>query len=526
MPFNGSGLFQRIVASFSGPTLWRDQATAQAAGSDLGPINPDYFDIADQDMADGLTNCITKDGQTIPTANLPMGGYRHTNVGNPTAPNQYAVVGQVQGNTYSYAGIMAGGPGAYTLTLTPAPTAYTVGMVIGFKCNTSNIGACTVNVNSLGVVPIRSWQDGGTELGSNDLLEGGTYEIIYVGPSFGFQIYNNADRLPNIRFFGGTAGGTANALDIATRPVMTGAYQDGTIVGFRAAANNTAFTSIKLNGTFPVALNRWDTGGNTIGGELVAGRTYEAVYHLAATAFVLFNSGKADAPIYYAGVSGGSANALTLTTTLPITAYVDGLRVAFKAANTNTGTTTVNLNGISVIPIRAWDHHAIELRAQEIRSGGWYEIIFDAANGVFHLFNDLGAAQAVSFAPATIHCTNGAGISGVTNHYARYKRLPGNIMEVWVAFTGTITVTNCYEILVDLPYITASIGTDMIGVAQYFDTPNNRWLSATAAIPQNSNIMRISNGRLGGLAAFPIGWDQWVAGSAYTVIAHIRYEMP
>lgn len=83
MAFDGNGTFIRTDGIRSGSDLYAQQ---DAAGVD---IETSFMDFAQQDIAEGLTNCITKDGQTTPTANLKMGGFRHTNVSDPTLNNQY-----------------------------------------------------------------------------------------------------------------------------------------------------------------------------------------------------------------------------------------------------------------------------------------------------------------------------------------------------------------------------------------------------------------------------------------------------
>lgn len=50
----------------------------------------------------------------------------------------------------------AGGDDAYVVTLTPSPSAYVDGMEILLKANTANTGACSVNVNALGVKNIKT----------------------------------------------------------------------------------------------------------------------------------------------------------------------------------------------------------------------------------------------------------------------------------------------------------------------------------------------------------------------------------
>lgn len=94
MPFNGSGIFQKIYS-------WTNDA---ASGIN---IRADRMDNQDADMATGLSTCITKDGQTTITANLPMAGYRHTSVGDASARTQYASFGQLQDGKANW--VAAGG---------------------------------------------------------------------------------------------------------------------------------------------------------------------------------------------------------------------------------------------------------------------------------------------------------------------------------------------------------------------------------------------------------------------------------
>jgi hypothetical protein len=47
------------------------------------------------DMATALTASIARDGQTVPLANLPMGGFKHTGVANGAAATDYATFGQL-----------------------------------------------------------------------------------------------------------------------------------------------------------------------------------------------------------------------------------------------------------------------------------------------------------------------------------------------------------------------------------------------------------------------------------------------
>ena len=73
MPFNGSGTFQRV-------RNWVADATAGVK------IRADYHDAEDDGFAAGLTNCITKDGQTVITQNIPFNSKRITGLADPINP--------------------------------------------------------------------------------------------------------------------------------------------------------------------------------------------------------------------------------------------------------------------------------------------------------------------------------------------------------------------------------------------------------------------------------------------------------
>jgi hypothetical protein len=73
----------------------------------------------------------------------------------------------------------------------------------------------------------------------------------------------------------GTTGGTANAITVSTSPAIT-AYAAGQVVRFTATNNNTGATTIAWSGLTAKAA-QWG-GAAMVGGEIVTGRTYEAVY--------------------------------------------------------------------------------------------------------------------------------------------------------------------------------------------------------------------------------------------------------
>lgn len=90
MGFNGSGTF---VRSYS----WTTDA---ANGVN---ITASRMDTEDNGFATGLTNCLTRDGQSPALANIPMGGFKITGLANGSASTDAAAYGQILGGG-SYTG--------------------------------------------------------------------------------------------------------------------------------------------------------------------------------------------------------------------------------------------------------------------------------------------------------------------------------------------------------------------------------------------------------------------------------------
>jgi len=145
------------------------------------------------DIANALTQSIASDGQTTPTANLPMGGYRHTGVANATARDNYATMGQIQDGGGIWCGTAGGTANALTLTPTPAIPAYAAGQVFRFTAGAAaNTGATTVAVSGLTAAAI---QRDGAALTGGEIAAGRQYEILYDGANFQLQRFG-VDSLP------------------------------------------------------------------------------------------------------------------------------------------------------------------------------------------------------------------------------------------------------------------------------------------------------------------------------------------
>jgi len=75
---------------------------------------------------------------------------------------------------------------------------------------------------------------------------------------------------------------------------------------------------------------------------------------------------------------GGTANAITLTNSPVVASYASPLRLKFKATNTNSGATTVNVDGLGTKNIyKLSGTSLIALTGNEIVSGAIYELNYD-----------------------------------------------------------------------------------------------------------------------------------------------------
>lgn len=82
MPFSGTGIFTRVY-----------QWVVDAANS--VPVDATRTDTDSNDIAAGLSNCVTRDGQSPWLANLPAGGYKITGLGNGALASDSVNYGQV-----------------------------------------------------------------------------------------------------------------------------------------------------------------------------------------------------------------------------------------------------------------------------------------------------------------------------------------------------------------------------------------------------------------------------------------------
>lgn len=166
--YDGNGTFTKSID-------WIDDQTNGI------PIRADRHDTVDNEFVSGFNLALTRDGQAIATADLPMGTFKHTNVGNAVDRTNYLSMAQFQDQGGIYFA-STGSSNAYVLTPSPAITAYAAGQRFVFKANFANTGAATLNISALGVKSLKKNID--DDLAANDIIVNQIVYAIYDGTNF------------------------------------------------------------------------------------------------------------------------------------------------------------------------------------------------------------------------------------------------------------------------------------------------------------------------------------------------------
>lgn len=325
MSYNGSGTFN--INSAGQPVV---------SGT---VISSTAFNALTGDLATGLTTAITKDGQTTPTANIPMGTYKITGLGAGTLTADAVRLSQLQNfgiNTL----ITVAGTDTITGTVSPSLTAYTTGQIFSFVVAATNTGAVTINIDGLGAKAVT--RAGTVALAANDMVTGQIALVEYDGTRFQLldpNAFTNL-RISNALTYGGVAlspavTGTGNMvlsssptlgtpdLGTPTSGNLSSCTADGTnTVGFRNVPQNSqsaAYTAVLADGGKHVLHPSADTTART--------------YTIPANSSVAYVIGTA---ITFVNQNAGGVITIAITT--------DTMRLA--GAGT-TGSRTLAANGIA-----------------------------------------------------------------------------------------------------------------------------------------------------------------------------------
>lgn len=240
---------------------------------------------------------------------------------------------------------------AGTNTVTAATeTIYTElapGFLVRFIPAHTNTGALTLNVNGIGAEPVTL--NGTTALVGGELVIGQAYLLLWdgtewqiIGPIVAESTLANAEWL--------TVGGTANAIT-GTTAVKYSALAAGFVVRLVPTATNTNTVTLNVNGIGAKAVTKFGATALS-GGELVNGTGYVLLYD--GTQFQIIGTfavteAMVAAAEWLTGVAG--TNTITGATATPYASLSAGFVARLIPANTNSGATTLNVNGIGASPV-------------------------------------------------------------------------------------------------------------------------------------------------------------------------------
>lgn len=168
MAYNGAGVFSLVSGN---PVVTGTVISSTWANNTLS-------DIANN----GLSNCLTKDGQQTPTNNIPFGAFRLTDVGNAVNLQDAVTAIQVQNNGLTQL-LGVAGTDTITAATAPATTAYVAGQEFEFlPVGTNATNAVTLNLNGLGAKNVT--KQGTNALSPGDLTAALSVRIRYDGTQF------------------------------------------------------------------------------------------------------------------------------------------------------------------------------------------------------------------------------------------------------------------------------------------------------------------------------------------------------
>lgn len=229
MAFNGSGIFVRLYT-------WVNDAAANIK------IRADRMDNEMNGFATGLSTCLTKDGQTTVTANLPMATFRHTGVGDAVNRTDYASAGQAQDGTLNW--VAAGGTAdAITASYTIPLSALVDGQFCYVRAGFANATATPTFAPS-GLTAHTITKFGGSALVAGDIVGAG-HELIlrYKLASTRWELLNPLNSTTNAAIIAAVLTGYASGAG-------TVASSDSILAAIQKLNGNVALRALLTSNTF------------------------------------------------------------------------------------------------------------------------------------------------------------------------------------------------------------------------------------------------------------------------------------
>lgn len=172
-----------------------------------------------------------------------------------------------------------------------------------------------------------------------------------------------------------SSGSDAYAVTLA--PSVT-AYTAGLMVSFKVGTSNTGAATLDVNGLGAQSIKK-DKDTTLADNDLVLGQIHTVRYdgtnfQLQSPAYGAINQN--GAAVYAA--DSGVANAYVITLAPVPPAYATGMIINFKATNANTGTSTINVNGLGLKTLKR--DSGIDLLRGDILASQGVQAIYDGTN--------------------------------------------------------------------------------------------------------------------------------------------------
>lgn len=293
MAYNGSGTFERPVSDYVFDTV----------------ISETDMNTEMDGIATGLSNCITKDGQTTITANIDFNSKKITSLANATARTDAANLGKVQDGMVNW--IDGGGTAdAITATYSPAVTAVSDGQEFFVRATAANTSTTpTFSPNGLG--PYTITKNGAQALAAGDIPRD-SYEchFRYRSSDTKMELLN-----PSIS----TSGFLSNVVEDTTPQLGGNLDVNSHGIAFTGATvTDVTGTDTKLcSGTAGTSGNlaSWNVDGDLVDSGVAAASpsawlhsTSAATTSGTAAAFSSLPAGLTEIVLTFSGVSQDSAN--------------------------------------------------------------------------------------------------------------------------------------------------------------------------------------------------------------------------
>lgn len=366
--YNGAGIFQLTSGN---PVITGTLISSTWANNTLA-------DIANN----GLSNAITKDGQTTLTGNIPFGTFRITGLGDAVNLQDATTAKQIQNGGLVTLSSVAG-TDLITASTTPGITAYVAGQAFRFVTAGANTGtAPTLNLNALGAKNIVKADN--SALWPGDMPAGAMVQVVYDGTNFqlsGLYRQGRTRLVASTNFFVSNSGNDSN----------------------NGLTSGTAWAT--LQNAYTVLQNNYDLAG------------FRATINVAAGTYAAMTAtGKITGALNEASVIFSGAAATVLTSSAPACFFATGgaqfTVSGFTVQNNNSGA-----SGVGVL-----DAGTVIL----IGTG----MAFAFCSGS-HMLATGGATIKIS---ATYAITNGAGVHYNANGFGTI----GTTTSITVALSGTI----------------------------------------------------------------------------------------